>query len=463
MSERTLLMIPGPIELEPEVLRAAGRATLGHMDPEFARAFGRALGRTREVFGAPGGQPFVIAGSGTLAMELGAANLVEPGDRAVVVNTGFFSDRMGAILERLGAEVTHVRAPLGGAPEAAEIERALAAGPSKVLAVTHVDTSTGVRADVEGLARLATAHGALSLVDGVCATGGERFDQDAWGVDVCLTASQKALGVPPGLALVIGEPPRARRAPGAPHPAVLALPRLGRVAAGDAGLRARRAGVLRHAGGEPGDGARRQPRAPRRRGDGRARRPARAPGRRVPGGLARARAPPPARPRHPGGEHAERRLLPRGRRRLLVGRVRAEGVVIAGGLHPEAKTRYFRVGHMGALTPGDVLVTVGAIERALAAGGHRAALGAGVAAAQAALCHWGTLRGSPASRAYAPFAASAKAFQAGSAAPTTALAPSRTMGVRSSSGSASRSSASLASSGPRCWRPRSFTRAPSAL
>jgi len=69
----------------------------------------------------------------------------------------------------------------------------------------------------------------------------------------------------------------------------------------------------------------------------------------------------------------------------LVARVRAEGVVIAGGLHPDAKMRYFRVGHMGALSPNDVLATVGAIERALAASGRRAALGAGVAAVQAAL------------------------------------------------------------------------------
>ena len=78
--------------------------------------FGQALERMREVFLAPDGQPFVVAGSGTLAMDMAAANLVEPGDKALVVNTGFFGDRMGAILERYGAQVTHVRAPVGGAP-----------------------------------------------------------------------------------------------------------------------------------------------------------------------------------------------------------------------------------------------------------------------------------------------------------------------------------------------------------
>jgi len=196
MTERSLLMIPGPIEVEPEVLRAVGRAAPSHMDPDFARAFGRALSRMREVFVAPTGQPFVVAGSGTLAMELAVANVIEPGDRAVVVNTGYFSDRMGAILERLGARVEHVGAPVGGAPDLAEVERAVAAEPTKLVTITHVDTSTGVLADVEGCARIARAHGALSAVDGVCATGGERFLQDAWGVDVCSTASQKAIGVP---------------------------------------------------------------------------------------------------------------------------------------------------------------------------------------------------------------------------------------------------------------------------
>ena len=112
-------MIPGPIELDPEVLRVMSRPQLGHMDPLVAAAFGRVLVRTREVFQAPSAQPFVVAGSGTLAMELAVANVVDPGDRAVVVNTGYFGDRMQAILERLGARIEAVRAPIGQAPDLA--------------------------------------------------------------------------------------------------------------------------------------------------------------------------------------------------------------------------------------------------------------------------------------------------------------------------------------------------------
>ena len=96
----------------PAVLAAMGAPTTSHVAPDFIEAFGQALERLRDVFLCPDGQPFVIAGSGTLAMDLAGANLIEPGDRALVVNTGYFGDRFGPLLERYGAQVTHVRAPI---------------------------------------------------------------------------------------------------------------------------------------------------------------------------------------------------------------------------------------------------------------------------------------------------------------------------------------------------------------
>jgi len=102
MKNRNLLMIPGPIEFEPAVLAEMGAPTTSHLAPNFIEAFGQALERMRQVFLCPEGQPFVIAGSGTLAMDSAGANLTEPGDRALVVNTGYFSDRFGTILERYG-------------------------------------------------------------------------------------------------------------------------------------------------------------------------------------------------------------------------------------------------------------------------------------------------------------------------------------------------------------------------
>jgi alanine-glyoxylate transaminase/serine-glyoxylate transaminase/serine-pyruvate transaminase len=385
MPERTILMIPGPIELDPEVLRALARPQLGHMDPEVTRAFGQVLRRTREVFLAPSAQPFVVAGSGTLAMELAVANVVEAGDRTVVVNTGYFSDRMGAILERQGATVEHVRAPLGEVPELAAVERALAAGPTRVLTITHVDTSTGVRAPVAELAKLARAHGALVIVDGVCAVGGEELRQDAWEVDVTLTASQKALGAPPGLALLTVGPRalaawrgRRTRVPslyldfaewlpimegyekGAP--AYFATPAVNLILALEVSL-----GHILAEGIEARFARHRRAAAAFRAG-------CRALGLSL----------------LPSSDAITANTLsavyyPAGVDAALVGRMRAEGIAIAGGLHPAARARYFRVGHMGAMNTTDLLGAVGALERALAASGHRAAPGAGVAAAQAVL------------------------------------------------------------------------------
>ena len=153
MKNRNLLMIPGPIEFDPAVLSAMGAPTTSHLAPNFVEAFGQALERTRQLFQCPDGQPFVLAGTGTLGMDAACANLVEPGDRALVVNTGYFGDRIGTILERYGAQVTHVKAAPGGHPGLDEVEAALKAGSYKVMTVTHVDTSTGVLADVAGQIR----------------------------------------------------------------------------------------------------------------------------------------------------------------------------------------------------------------------------------------------------------------------------------------------------------------------
>nr|WP_225937585.1 alanine--glyoxylate aminotransferase family protein [Myxococcus sp. RHSTA-1-4] len=378
-------MIPGPVEFEPEVLQALGAPTLGHTDPAFITVFGRALKRLREVCLAPSSQPFVVSGSGTLAMELAGANLVEPGDRALVVNTGYFSDRMAKILERHGAQVTHVGAPPGEAPSADEVETHLARGGFKVMTVTHVDTSTGVLAPVEALVRAGRKHGVLVVVDGVCATAGESFHQDAWGADVYLTASQKAVGVPPGLALLTVGPRameawRKRRAPVASvyadwaewlpimeayeagKPAYFATPPVNLVCALDVSL-----GQILAEGMEA--------RFARHQRMARAFRAAwRALGLRT----------------LPVSDAVAANTLsavyyPDGVDAALVGRVKGQGIVVAGGLHPELKTRYFRVGHMNRVGPTDVLATVGAVERALLAAGHRSEPGAAVAAAQASL------------------------------------------------------------------------------
>ena len=241
MKDRTLLMIPGPIEFEPAVLAEMGAPTTSHLAPHFIEAFGQALERMRQVWQSTDGQPFILAGTGTLAMDCAGANLVEPGDRALVVDTGYFSQRYASLLERYGAQVTLVGAPPGGRPSLEEVEAAMQAGALqgggfKLVTVTHVDTSTAVLADVPGIAALARQHGALVVVDGVCSVAGEQLKMSEWGVDVALTASQKAIGVPPGLALLVAGPARNRGFSGAQDPRAQLLCRLGQLAAGDAGV-----------------------------------------------------------------------------------------------------------------------------------------------------------------------------------------------------------------------------------
>jgi alanine-glyoxylate transaminase/serine-glyoxylate transaminase/serine-pyruvate transaminase len=378
-------MIPGPVEFDPEVMRALGTKTASHVAPEFISIFGRALKKVREVCLAPSAQPFVVAGSGTLAMELAVANLVEPGERALVVNTGYFSDRMALLLERYGAEVVQEKCAPGEVPDVAAVERVLASGRFKVMTVTHVDTSTGVLAPVEALVKAAGRHGVLSVVDGVCATAGETFHQEAWGADVYLTASQKAIGVPPGLALLSVSPRaldawRARRTPvrslyadfgewlpimeayEAGRASYFATPPVNLVYALEVSL----GQILRE--GMEARFARHRRMAQAFRAGWRAL------------GLKLL----------PVNESVAANTLsalyyPEGVDMTMLGRAREQGVVLAGGLHPQLKTRYFRVGHMNVVGPGDVLATVGAVERALAAAGHKAQPGAGVAAAQAEL------------------------------------------------------------------------------
>jgi alanine-glyoxylate transaminase/serine-glyoxylate transaminase/serine-pyruvate transaminase len=389
MTGRHLLMIPGPIELEPDVLAALATKTRSHLDPEFVDVLGRALGRVREVLLAPSCQPFVVPGSGTLAMELAANTVIERGDAALVIDTGFFSARMATMLERIGARVTRVSAPLGRAPDLAEVERALAGGGFRAITITHVDTSTGVRAPVRELAALARAHDVLSVVDGVCSAGAEELRQDAWDVDIVLTASQKALGAPPGLAVLAMskraiEHARARRTarPGrevpslyldalewlpimqayeARSPAYFATPAVNLVQALDVSL-----GQL-IAEGMDARVARHQ-------------RIARA----LRAGLATLELEIVADEAVASSTITAVRY-PSGVDVGLIAAVRDEGVVLAAGLHPAIKTTSFRIGHMGAISPSDLLATLGAIERGLARRGGRVDLGAGVAAAQRAL------------------------------------------------------------------------------
>ncbi|OAX76910.1 hypothetical protein ACJ72_08797, partial [Emergomyces africanus] len=169
--------------------------------------FGESLTLLRRLFQttSPASQPFILAGSGTLGWDLVASNLIERGEDALVLHTGYFGDSLAACLETYGSKATQLKAPIGQQPSLAEIEQALTAKPYKLLTVTHVDTSTGVLADIKAIAALVrrVSPQTLVVVDGVCSVGAEEIAFDAWDLDVVITASQKAIGCPPGLSVVM--------------------------------------------------------------------------------------------------------------------------------------------------------------------------------------------------------------------------------------------------------------------
>lgn len=199
------LLIPGPIVLSENVQKALDFPSLSHTGPEFTAIFQRVLQNCRKLFKAheTEGQPLVLAGSGTLGWEICAANLVAPDDKVLVLSTGFFGDSFADCLELYGAKVDKLVAPLGEQVALDRVEQAISENSYTAITITHVDTSTAVLSDVQAVAKLVrrVSPSTFIIVDGVCSIACEDFKFHEWGIDYCLTASQKAIGAPPGLSI----------------------------------------------------------------------------------------------------------------------------------------------------------------------------------------------------------------------------------------------------------------------
>ena len=153
----------------------------------------------------PSSQPFVISGSGTLGWDFVAANLAEKGDDVLVLHTGYFADSFADCFQTYGVNATQLKAPIGDRPQLPEVEKALREKPYKLITITHVDTSTGVLSEIRAVSELVhrVSPSTLVVVDGVCSVGCEDIEFDHWGIDVVVTASQKAIGCPAGLCILM--------------------------------------------------------------------------------------------------------------------------------------------------------------------------------------------------------------------------------------------------------------------
>jgi aspartate aminotransferase-like enzyme len=197
-------MIPGPVTVAPDVLAASSRPMRNHRGPYAAGVYARLVQRLQEIFQTQ--QPVLLLGSsGTGAMEASVVNLFSPGDRLLALPMGAFGDRHVAIARAYGAQVEVIDTPWGDAPDPhalrARLERD-AAGMIKGVLVTHNETSTGVQSDLMALARARGDHPALLVVDAVSSVGATNLRMDDWGLDVVITASQKALAGVPGAAMI---------------------------------------------------------------------------------------------------------------------------------------------------------------------------------------------------------------------------------------------------------------------
>lgn len=200
-----LLLIPGPTPVPQRVLEALGRPTESHSSQVTASALRRLQEGVAQAVGAEEGNPplvLVLAGSGTLGLEAGLVNLAAPGEKVLVVSHGLFGDRYAAVARALGTAVEVVESPWGEQVAPERVEQALRQSGARVMTATHVDTATGVIAPFREYARIAREQGVTMILDAVATVGGMPVDMAETGIDVVVTASQKALGMPPGLALL---------------------------------------------------------------------------------------------------------------------------------------------------------------------------------------------------------------------------------------------------------------------
>src|SRR5437867_424590 len=199
MPEKRYLFTPGPTPAPPEVLQAMSAPVIHHRGADFRRIYEECLFRLKEVF-RTGSEVLMFAASGTGGLESAVANLVSPGDRTLVVSSGAFGERWAALNKAFDADLDHLRYEWGETPNPDDLRGRV--DDAKVVFLTHSETSTGVVADIQALAAVAKEAGALVVVDGVSSLGAVPLETDAWGLDVVVTGSQKALMTPPGLAMV---------------------------------------------------------------------------------------------------------------------------------------------------------------------------------------------------------------------------------------------------------------------
>jgi aspartate aminotransferase-like enzyme len=206
MIRKTRLFTPGPTPLLPAAQFAMAAADIHHRTAEFRALYTRVLAQLKDFVGTTN-DVLILASSGTGAMEAAVSNLTSPGDRVLVLTAGKFGERWTGITKAFGCEVDVVSAPYGSTFSLDAVKAALKL-ETRVVFVQATESSTGVRHDVRAIAQLLKDEKseALFVVDGITGIGTTHLDMDAWGIDVLIGGSQKALMIPPGLSFLAVSP-----------------------------------------------------------------------------------------------------------------------------------------------------------------------------------------------------------------------------------------------------------------
>lgn len=197
------LMGPGPSDVNPRILEAMGRPTIGHLDPVFVSMMEEMKVLLRYAFQTENELSMPVSAPGSAGMEMCFVNLVEPGDKVIVCQNGVFGGRMKENVQRCGATAIMVEDDWGVAVDPAKVEDAFKANPdAKILAFVHAETSTGAISDARTLAELAHQHDCLVIADTVTSLAGSPLMVDDWDLDAVYSGTQKCLSCVPGLSPV---------------------------------------------------------------------------------------------------------------------------------------------------------------------------------------------------------------------------------------------------------------------
>lgn len=194
------LRLPGPTAVPERIRMAMAGPMVAHRGPEFKEVLSETTALAQTVFGTTN-QVMAFTSSGSGMMEAGVANLVGRNEKALIFSHGQFGERFATIVESLGLSADIVEAPWGEAVTADMIAERLASGDYSAVIGVHNESSTGAVADLKAIGAVVRETPAVLLVDSVSGLGGIDMRQDEWGVDVVISASQKALMCPPGLGL----------------------------------------------------------------------------------------------------------------------------------------------------------------------------------------------------------------------------------------------------------------------